>query len=163
MENPTIKVHVDDENELYEKFDEDQRLLSGALISYLTNQHNKNRHGDVPTICVVSSVPIDEEKLKSALDTTIEQAMEQNRHARRHQRFSELYLFLIGLVCIVAGFALSNITGVVYLQLLSLTAGFAIKEAANIQFLVLPKIIMEDRRLKFIARGRLEFTYKHNG
>lgn len=154
-----IKVHVDSEMDLYEKFDEDQQLLSDGLLSFLKRQHDRNRHGELPTIRFISTVPIREEKLRAVLTYNVERALEKNRADRKKSIFSELYLFLIGLVCIVAGVLLSNITGIVSLQLLSLTAGFAIKEAANIQFVTFPKNQLEARELRFISRAELEFTY----
>ena len=117
------------------------------------------RHGEVPTIQVISPSPIQEEKLRAALQYNVERALEKNRSDRKKHRLYELYLFLIGLACIVAGVVLSNVTGVVYLQLLSLTAGFAIKEAANIQFITLPKNRMEARELRFLSRAELEFMH----
>ena len=157
-EQAVIKVHVENEKDLYEKFDEDQKILNGALVSYLERQHNQNKHGVVPMIRFVTSVPLNKEKLKEALLTTVEQAEENVRVKRRRARWNELYLFLIGLACILLGIVLAEKTGVVYLQLLSLTAGFAIKEAATIQFLTLPKIKLEERRLRFISRGKIEIV-----
>lgn len=154
-----IKVHVDSEMDLYEKFDEDQQLLSDGLLSFLKRQHDRNRHGEIPTIRFISTVPIREEKLRTVLTYNVERALEKNRADWKKNIFSELYLFLIGLVCIVAGVLLSNITGIVALQLLSLTAGFAIKEAANIQFVTIPKNRLEARELRFISRAELEFVY----
>ena len=155
-ENPVIKVHVENEKDLYEIFDEDQKTLNGALIRYLERQHNRNRHGDIPTIRFISEDRLDEARLKAALVSTVETAIEENRQQRRRARWSELYLFLLGLVSIVLGIALTNVTGIVYLQLLSLTAAFAIKEAASVQFLTIPKLKLEARRLRFVSRGKVE-------
>ena len=133
--------------------------MSNDFISYLKRRHNKSRHGDIPTIRFISPAPLDEEKIRLGLEHFIDRALAQNRSERKRHRLNELYLFLIGLVCIVASVALSSITGVVYLQLLSLTAGFAIKEAANIQFMLLPKSKLEEREIKFISRANLEFEH----
>ena len=159
MATRIIRIHVDNEQDLYEKFDEDQILLSNDFISYLKRQHNKDRHGDIPTIRFISSIPLDEGKIRLALKHYIERALEHNQSERKRHGRNELYLFLIGLVCIVAGVVLSDLTGIVFLQVLSLTAGFAIKEAANIQFMLLPENRLVEREIKFISRANLEFEH----
>ena len=69
-ENFEIQIKVENENELYNKFDETKRTLNAKLISYIEENLNKKRVFDSLIIRVKSSSDIDKENFKKPLNST---------------------------------------------------------------------------------------------
>lgn len=151
-----IRVQINTEADLFEPYDADHNTLREGFVAFLKRRIAQERDGETPVVHIVSPSPVDEERVRSAILRMTRSEIDMNRLQRRRNRWIELYLFLLGVACIVAGLLLKDVN-VVYLQILSLTAGFAIKEAATIFFMKNPKNTLERARLMFLARTELRF------
>ena len=70
-ENFEIQIKVDNEEELYNKFDETKSTLNSKLISYIEESLNRKRVFDNLIIKINSYNTIDENQIKEALKLMI--------------------------------------------------------------------------------------------
>lgn len=150
-----INVHIASESELFDPYSADRDALNPGFVAFVQRQYDEKHDGSAPVLCIVSDVPVDEARVRTALQGYIAAGLSRNRAERRRNRWVELYLFLIGVACITAGILLTK-AGTIYLQILSLTAGFAIKEAATIFFMKNPQNTLERARILFLSRSELK-------
>lgn len=154
-----IRVRIHTEDDLFDRYDADRETLNESFVTFLLKRYTDQRDA---RIRVISDVPIDEARFREALRRFQRRKLTENRMQRRGNRFSELYLFLLGVLCIVAGLLLKDFNAV-YLQILSLTAGFAIKEAATIFFIKNPKNTLERARIQFLSMADIRFEQNTEG
>lgn len=148
-----IRVRIRSEEDLFDRYDANGDTLNEDFVAFLLRQYSEKRS---PVVHIVSDFPVDEARVRAAMQRLQKRRLQENRMQRRGNRFAELYLFLLGVAFIVAGLLLKDVNAV-YLQILSLTAGFAIKEAATIFFIKNPKNTMERARIQFVSMAELRF------
>lgn len=151
-----ITINIESEHDLFDHYDTEGLRLNPAFVSYLRSQALMNRPDPQTTsLTIFTSAPLDETRVRRALENYMNESLEKCRIQRRNNRFMEFYLFLIGVACILGGIMLNKVNAV-YLQILSLTAGFAIKEAATIFFMKNPKNTLERTRILLLSRAKVE-------
>ena len=151
-----INIHVHSENDLLDSYSADRTVLNPSFVAFLQKQYEEKRGRGETNINIISDAPVDEACVRGALKNYLETELVRNRNERRHNRVMEAYLFLLGVACIVAGILLTKLSAI-YLQILSLTAGFAIKEAATIFFMKNPRNTVDRAILLFLGRSKVRF------
>ena len=144
METYEIRIHIDDESELYNPFDESKSMLSDDLLSYLQERYTEKDFRK-RAVLIFSGARIDGDNLRSALHRYVEAELDMIRRKKRFNFLKQLRLFIIGIVFVAAGIVLGNYLDSVPLEILSIIGSFAVWEAANIWIVENPTIRLQSR------------------
>lgn len=131
-ENYEILIKVEDEKELYNKFDESCNTISDEIITYIESQLSKKNVIDNLIIKISSKNYIDEEKIKKAFSKYINDKIEYNERKKRFNRVKQIRLFIIGIIFIGLSILIGAILESILYTIISTIGSFAIWEAANI-------------------------------
>ena len=139
-----IRIHVNDESELYNSFDESKTTLNESLLSYLQDRYVEKEFGK-RAVLIFSGAKIDESILMAALQRHVEAELDRIKRKKKFNFLKQLRLFLIGLVFVSAGLILGNYLNSIPVEILSIIGTFAIWEAANIWIVENPAIRLQKR------------------
>ena len=144
METYEIKIHINDESELYNSFDESKSTLNESLLSYLQDRYTEKEFGK-RAVLVFSGAEINENHLRAALRRHVEAELDQINRKKKFNFLKQLRLFLIGLVFIAAGIIFGSYLNSIPLEILSIIGSFAVWEAANIWIVENPTVRLQKR------------------
>ena len=144
MDTFEIKIHINDEDELYNSFDESRTVLNDDLLSYIQERYTEKEFGRKPVL-LFSGAKIDEDNLKKALHHHLEAELEQVRRSRKINFIRQLLFFLIGLVFIAAGIFLAKYLDSIPMEIISVIGSFAMWEAANIWIVENPELQLKKK------------------
>ena len=144
MDTYEIKIHVNDESELYNSFDETKSTLNESLLSYLQDRYTEKEFGK-SVVLIFSGKGIDEKNLKAALRHYVEAELERIKRNGKLNLIKQLRLFLIGLVFVAAGIILGKYLNSIPVEILSIVGSFAVWEAANIWIVENPTLRLQKR------------------
>jgi hypothetical protein len=131
MDTFEIKIHIDDEQDLYNSFDESRTVLNDDLLSYIEERYTEKEIGK-KLVLIFSGAEMDEENLISALRHHLEMDLEQIERSKRVNFIRQLRLFLIGVVFVAAGIILDKYLDSIPVEIISVIGSFSLWEAANI-------------------------------
>ena len=139
-----IGIHINDEGELYNSFDESKTTLNENLLSYLQERYVEKEFGK-RAVLIFSGAKIDEDNLRAALRHHVEAELDRIKRKKKFNFLKQLRLFLIGLVFVAAGLILGNVLNSIPVEILSIIGSFAVWEAANIWIVENPTIRLQKR------------------
>lgn len=154
MDTCEIKIHIDDESELYNSFDESKTVLSDDLLDYIQGRFTEAEFGKKPVL-LFSGANIDEENLKTALRLHLETELEQIRRNQKVNFIRQLRLFIIGLVFVAAGIILANYLDSIPIEIISVIGSFAMWEAANIWIVENPELKLKKLLNKWLHKAEI--------
>jgi len=153
----SIALSVENEKELYNALDPQQDLLSGDVKEYLTEKLQSLDKKDDVELCVCAKSPIDEERLKSAIDRWVQEENASLIATRRRNTLQQIWMFGLGVLFITISLALQPVVNVVWFTVLSTIGAFSMWEAASIWIVQNPKLSM---RKRIVARLSKQLTYR---
>ena len=139
-----IRIHINDESELYNSFDESKSTLNESLLSYLQERYTEKEFGK-RAVLVFSGAKIDEDRLRAALRRHVETELDLIKRKKKFNFLKQLRLFLIGLVFVAAGIILGGYLNSIPLEILSIIGSFAVWEAADIWIVENPTVRLQKR------------------
>ena len=131
-ENFEIQIKVDNEEELYNKFDETKSTLNSKLISYIEENLNKKNVFDNLIIIVTSPSNIDENQFKKAFEQYVKDKILLNQKRNRFNKLKQIRLLIIGFIFIIISTIIATLFNSVIYTIISTIGSFAIWEASNI-------------------------------
>ena len=150
-----IKICISEEAELYNSFDESGKTLSSDFIDYVSNALENRTVGERLAFRISSPDNIDETRLKNALSEYCESQGIVLKKQKSAKRINELRLLSIGVLFVVLGITFGTKINEVAATIISTIGSFSIWEAANIWLQELPKLKMEERKIKFLQNYQL--------
>lgn len=155
-----IRIKVNREEELYDPFDPDMEVLSSDAADYIIKRfEEKAKIGDEPVIKVISSNPLNKERVKSAFTLFIDGKISVLEKEQKRTIIKQIGLFLIGIAFIALWLILASSIKNIAAEVLSIIGSFAVWEAANIWIVEAPKLRLEKRLLKRLKDTKVEFEY----
>ena len=151
-----INLKIRRESDLYHPLDADQTQLNNDVISYVLSRYSEKHLSDQLEIHVLCTERVDKEHLASAFERYVKKELAANTARKRENTVKLIWLTVIGLAFVSAGILLSGALQSILVQILSLIGAFAIKEAADVWFLQMPKARIRQQRLKALSSTRIE-------
>ena len=152
----TIDLAVQNEEELYNRFDRTHATLSGDVISYIHNQYERKAWNETAVIRICSENDVDTDSVNQAFQNQLQRELDSNRHELRVNRIRMWRLFLIGLAFVVAGIVLTVKLGSVALEVISIIGSMAIKDAATIWIEYNTELRLKGKKLEYMMRTEIE-------
>ena len=150
-----INVAISDEHELYNPFDPDGMVLNDDFLAYVLGRYGEKHIKERPVLRIISQTPIDEQKLRQALDRHLASEIQLNRKERCRDYLQQLRLLGIGLAFVAWGiYLMSRFNSVVH-EVISIVGSFAVWEAASIWIVQNPRRKIRHRLLERQQQVRL--------
>ena len=149
----TIKIKVDEEKDLYNSFDADDVLLSEDVKSYITGRLVGRKLGDHVEIMIVSSNPIDKDRLRKAFHTWNTEEEQDIKREYRRNILQQFWMFVVGVVFIALSLFFEDKVGMVWYTVLSTIGAFSMWEAASILIIQNPRLRMRKKITKAIGKN----------
>ena len=155
-----IKIHIEDESEIYNKFDVTKTTLSDELIDYINKNIELSATLQPLEFEVTSYKKIDEERFYKAFENTMDNLIKLVKKEKHANVRKQIWMGTIGVLFIGASISLSSIIEQqIILELISVIGSFSAWEATS-GFLVESKELRnKERQLIKIDRGKVKFEY----
>jgi hypothetical protein len=142
-----IEIKVENEEDLYNPFDNRNRTLSDDFVNYIITCL-KDRSFKEETRLVIMGNKIDTKKLETAMQSAYESKRRLLKIERRAYQFKCLRLLFIGILFVVIGIAFAGKMNEVVGAIVSTIGSFSIWEAANIWIEELPELRLKRRLIE---------------
>mgnify|MGYP007101928288 CR=1 FL=1 len=146
----TINLTINDETELYNRFDAQSDYLSEDVKTYITNRLADRNFGEKVEINVISSKQVDEDRITRAFNKWVDDEDMAVKKEFRKNFIQQIWMFAIGVTFIALSLFLENKIGVVWFTVLSTIGAFSMWEAASIWIIQNPKLRLRKRIIKKI-------------
>lgn len=148
----TIKLHIENEADLYNPFNPDVDLISDDVKSYLFDRLKEQSIKDDVELQIVSPHEIDEERITRAVREWTESERKGIKAAYRRNMVQQFWMFGIGVAFIALSLMLQSRISVVWFTVLSTIGAFSMWEAASIWIVENPKLRMKRKLLDKIEK-----------
>ena len=164
MKDFEIGLKIKDESELYNAFDPNGEMLSADVLSYVLERFGEKNPGEKPILRIITTQEIDKERLQRAFDLQIDRMQIKLKSDEKKNTIKQLWMFLIGVVCISFGIYAAGWLSVLPGEIISTVGAFSLWEAASVWIVENPKSRMERRRLELMRNMQLTVeSYIQNG
>ena len=151
-----IKVMINDEKDLYNRFDPDEMTLSSDVVSYIYNRYSEKEFGK-KVLLRIEGAEVDEDHFKKIMRQVAETEYAKTEREKKINFAKQLRLFIIGLILIVAGIILKSCFTEIPLEIISIVGTFAIWESANIWLVKRPELNLRMRKIRYLSKGEIVF------
>ena len=127
-----INLTVENDRDLYNRFDPGSDHLSEDVKFYITERLKDRDPGDKMEICVVSESPVDQDRIVRAFYKWADDEERAIKKEFRKNMVEQLWMFAIGVLFIAVSLILEKRIPVVWFTVLSTIGAFSIWEAASI-------------------------------
>ena len=137
-----IQIRIQDESELYNRFDPLQERISDDIYHYLKSYCTglRSQEHSMDVIRIISDAPIDADRFRTCVQNAARRDCDEfDGQISRNKRVA-LWEYIIGILLSIAGVALSVITDQVLLALISFLGTKAFGEAVTISVQINPEI-----------------------
>ena len=149
-------ITIDDEKELYNKFDETQLTLDDKVVSYIEKNLYKKKLFDNLIIKIKSNNNVDTNKFTKAFKQYLNDRIELNQRLKNFNRVKQLRLFIIGLMLIIFSIIIGTVLNSIIYTIISTIGSFAIWETSNIWIIENMDSKVEKRILKSLLKAQIE-------
>ena len=162
MTTQEIKLKIHEEDDLYSPFDLDQELLSEEVLTHLERNY-LNKHRSIKEqyiLHIYSDTPVNEQRVETRIRQYFTQEKENISYSIRKLTTKQICLFAVGLVFLALWFylcVLSESVDAIKAEVLSITGGLAICEAASIAIMERPELVILKKVYDRILNARIVF------
>ena len=151
----TIHIRVNEEAEIFNPLDPEEKTLSDEVIAYIDEKIEGRKMYEKVTIEFICDKPLNMEKIEDAFRYYAEDLEEQFNQEYKVCTMQQIYVTVIGVLCISLWLGIRNFYEHVLIEMLSIIGSFAIWEAATIFIEEKPAIQLKRKRLKFMKNTTL--------
>ena len=162
MTTQEIKLKIHEEDDLYSPFDLDQELLSEEVLTHLERNY-LNKHRSIKEqyiLHIYSDTPVNEQRVETRIRQYFTQEKDNISYSIRKLTTKQICLFAVGLVFLALWFYLSVLSesvDAIKAEVLSITGGLAICEAASIAIMERPELVILKKVYDRILNARIVF------
>ena len=162
MTTQEIKLKIHEEDDLYSPFDLDQELLSEEVLTHLERNY-LNKHRSIKEqyiLHIYSDTPVNEQRVETRIRQYFTQEKDNISYSIRKLTTKQICLFAVGLVFLALWFylcVLSESVDAIKAEVLSITGGLAICEAASIAIMERPELVILKKVYDRILNARIVF------
>ena len=134
MADLTIKLKIEQEDDLFSPFDPDKELISEDVSEYLLNSFQRKRKSvkDTCVIRIISDAPLDKENVKKRLRDHFSGEIAEVKRSLKKLSIKTICLAVFGLIVLSLMFWLSANSDSMFLEILDIIAWVSIWEATSI-------------------------------
>ena len=155
-----VKVFVEKESDLYDRFDPEEDMISADVMSYILDRYGEEALAKKARIVFVCGEDIDEERARASFRSRVETLQTVNRRERKVNRLDMTRLYVIGGIIIAAGIVLKAFMDEFPMEIVSIVGTFAVWEASSILLTKNPRNTVAKKRLETLANAELVFERK---
>ncbi len=126
-----MKIKIENENELYNSFDNFEETLSEDLISYINNKSEISSIKEKEDIEIISAKKIDENKFKKSFEKYCDEQLILINRQQKINRTKQIGMLIVGIVFIIFSILLTDKINIIILEIISTIGSFSIWESAN--------------------------------
>ena len=162
MTTQEIKLKIHEEDDLYSPLDLDQELLSEEVLTHLERNY-LNKHRSIKEqyiLHIYSDTPVNEQRVETRIRQYFTQEKDNISYSIRKLTTKQICLFAVGLVFLALWFYLSVLSesvDAIKAEVLSITGGLAICEAASIAIMERPELVILKKVYDRILNARIVF------
>ena len=159
-----MKIKIENENELYNSFDNFEETLSEDLISYINNKSEISSIKEKEDIEIISAKKIDENKFKKSFEKYCDEQLILINRQQKINRTKQIGMLIVGIVFIIFSILLTDKINIIILEIISTIGSFSIWESANswllqskaIKFNKLKAMKLKNSEIKFESDLQLQ-------
>ena len=141
----TVKLKVDNEEQLYNAYDPDKKQLSEDIKGYLISTMSKRKIGDDVEVHIISADTIDQNNINQSFQEWIEEEILGIKKEYKKNLIQQLWMFGIGVVFIALSIVIESYVNVVWFTVLSTIGSFSMWEAASVWIVQNPSLRLRKR------------------
>ena len=149
----TIKIQIENENDLYNTFDPDEDHFTDDVKSYLLHHLDKADIARKITIRFLCAQKISEERIKRASDSWIKEEKEELKKKNRENMLHQLWMFGIGVAFLALSIVLQPIVNLIWFTILSTIGSLSLWEAASIWIIENPRALKHKKNIEKLEKN----------
>ena len=127
-----IAISIQNENELYNSFDDSKMTISSDVIDYIFEKYQNRGLLEKLVIHIISDEPVDKDNLTKAFQNYLDTQRLQLTKQKRRNMVKQLWMFGIGVVFIGFGIYATDKLPTLIGEIISTVGAFSMWEAASI-------------------------------
>lgn len=147
-ENSIINIKIDNELELYNRFDETNQTISDDIISYIENKIEEIPIYNSIEIDIKCDKIVDIENFSKSYQKYINKELKKKNKEIIFNKIRKILLLIIGIIFILLSFALSSKVETIITEIISIIGSFSIWEVADLVLLTGNDLKIEKLNLK---------------
>lgn len=152
-----MKIKIDNEEQLYNSFDEYEETLSDDLISYINNKLDIVSIKDKEDIEISTLKQIDENKFIQSFKKYCDEQLIIIKRKQKINTTKQICLLIVGVLFIIFSIALTERINVIVLEIISTIGSFSIWESANSWLLQSKTLKLEKLRILKLKNSQIKF------
>ena len=152
-----MRIKIENEDELYNQFDEFEETLSEDLISYINNKSEITSIKEKEDIEVISTNKIDENKFKKSFEKYCDEQLILINRQQNINRTKKIGMLIVGIVFIIFSILLTDKINLIVLEIISTIGSFSIWESANSWLLQSKAIKFNKKRALKLRNSEIKF------
>ena len=149
----TVKLRVENDNDLFNAFNPDEDIFTDEVKSYIFRHLEKEDIAHQISIQFLSAQPLNEDRIKRAMDAWIREEKEDLRKTNKENMSHQFWMLGIGIVFLVLSISLQSKADVIWSTILSAISSLAIWEAVNIWIVQNPKLLKIKRNIEKMEKN----------
>ncbi len=152
-----MKIKINNEDELYNSFDNFGETLSEDLISYINNKSEISSLKAKENIEIISNEKIDENKFIKAFENYCNDQLLLVKKQKRINGTKQIWMLIIGIIFIIFSLVLTGKINLLILEIISTIGSFSIWESANSWLLQSKAIKFNKLRVLKLKNSEIKF------
>ncbi len=153
-----MKIHINNEEELYNSFDKFEETLSEDLISYINNREEISSIKEKEDIEINSTKKIDEDKFRKAFEKYCDEQLLLINKRKKINRTKQIWMLIVGIVFIIFSLVLADKINLITLEIISTIGSFSIWESANSWLLESKTIRFSKLKAEKLKNSEIKFV-----